>query len=135
MRVRVAILGVTASGGQFNQSQNLLREADEVIILDKAFLDDVFTGIESPEALPDTTSTQSPASVAVEFATEWLVSATTLQVEKLWTRRPTIPWDIDVKLIEAAKTANIETVNQGEVRSLRAAFWKAIGLAATTEEE
>src|SRR5436305_1621594 len=106
--VLVVILGIPATR-QGNQAKSLIRDADEHVVLDTAFLSPFFTRVEA-EVPAATRADVEPAretarTLGRQFAVGWANSATTDELEHLWAAAPMIPMALDVQLLSTAEQA------------------------------
>jgi NYN domain-containing protein len=120
--VRVVLVGIQPVAG-YNQSPYLVREADDQIVLDAAFLGPFFAAVPAPAA-PAALAAAMPAVIA--FAQQWRAQATDDEVRRLLGLFPRIPRDLDAQLLGVAE----QIVGVAQVRAhrpeLRAAFWQAL---------
>lgn len=147
--VRVAVVGIDA-GGDLSQSPELVREADEALILPTEILSKALTRIaaitSSPPALParpispptaGLTSHARPslgsnpfAAHAAAFTRAWLARAPASALANLVAGRPAIPRDLDAQMLRfAVEQSGVRTIGEDDRRAMRAAFW----LVLTTE--
>ena len=141
--VRVAVVGIDA-GGDLNQSPELVREADEALILPADILRKtltraapVFLGPPAVPARPDLPpSTGSPpdpqrslasnpfAVHAATFTRAWLARAPATALANLVASRPAIPREIDAQMLRfAVEQSGARTIGEDDRRAMRAAFW------------
>ena len=151
--VRVAIVGIDA-GGDRSQSPELVREADESLILPAEILANTMTRVAAVATAPaasaaspsGATATTAPpggvggttgslaanpfAAHAATFTREWLAKAPASGSANLVAGRPSIPRDIDAQILRFAVNASgVRTIGDEDRRAMRAAFW----LVLTTE--
>lgn len=130
MGVRVTLIGIAPVGQDFNQSRDLVHEADEVVILRRSDLIPFLRRRRLPPAGP--VSSANPfsevRSSAVEFAGQWASRATTAQLVALHADRPRIPQLLDAELLETAEHALGASLqgHQELRRATRGAFWDAV---------
>lgn len=148
--VRVTLIGVSTAGEGWNQSRDLVNEADDLIMLDK---EDLLGFIEClPESSPDPEDgndlatqgrladhgdqSQGEASVdskppmpvvqsaASKFAAQWLEGASIEEVESVLAGKPGLPSGLDSELMSAvAKEAGRSLWDQESLRkAARGAF-------------
>jgi uncharacterized LabA/DUF88 family protein len=133
--VQVVLLGIPTKTP--NQSDPLIREADEVIMLDALTFKGHFqrAGVEpgtteegplSTEAATDPDS--AVAKVGESFAAAWASAADPSEIAELLARAPEIPRELDVQLLIAAEEAVGFSLkgNQPLRHALRAAFWNEL---------
>lgn len=145
--VRVAVVGIEARG-DLSQSPELVREADEALVLPNEILSNSLTLVSppvsaGPRAVPDqpmSTAGRSPearaslasnpfAAHAAAFTRAWL-SRSPAALANLVAGRPAIPHDIDAQMLRfAVQESGVRTIGEDDRRAMRAAFW----LVLTTE--
>ena len=125
MGIRVVLLGIPSVKGK-NQSDFLIREADEHYLIDKAFWSPFFSAIpvgpEVPEEVPD------PDLVAREFAISWAENATEDELRRLLGQAPRIPSDLDGQLLKHVQSKiGAKLWEKREARQvLRKSFFNAL---------
>ena len=130
--VQIVLLGIPTSNP--NQSDPLVREADEVIVVGDDVLRAHFerAGVEpaSPEQEPSTEEEGNDReAVAVEaaktFARDWAGAADPSELAELLTRAPEIPKQLDVQLLlNSEEAAGFSLRGRQTLRhALRQAFW------------
>ena len=130
MGVLVVVLGIPATR-QGNQAKSLIRDADEHVVLDTAFLSPFFTRVEA-EVPAATRADVEPAretarTLGRQFAVGWANSATTDELEHLWAAAPMIPMALDVQLLSTAEQAlGSRQERQDLKKHLRSGFWDAL---------
>lgn len=131
MGVRVTLVGISPTGQQFNQSRDLVREADEVRVLTRS---DVATFItkRTPRSADAGHSSADPLRetkrAATDFATTRGNRASTADLVNLHADRPRIPRLLDVDLVQAVEH-HIGTSLRGSddlKRAARSAFWASV---------
>jgi hypothetical protein len=135
--VRVTLIGIRPVSQDYNQSRELVHEADETVRLDRDRLAAVFSLIPVPPAQSTSQlSSAQPLSQdpARDFAAQWLARATAAETAVLKAERPRIPKTLDVELLRfAEQSLGVDLRGQDEQhRSLRRAFWTAIDAAPTS---
>lgn len=137
--VRVAVLGIQAAGGS-SQSHELLREADEAILLPLEILEASVTrtpvvepvSIATPAAIgsaaePGTGTASTYREAAVIFAKQWIETAPKSSLQALLNGRPTVPGVVDGPLLRHVCAAcNVRTIDDESRREIRIAFWGVI---------
>jgi uncharacterized LabA/DUF88 family protein len=146
--VRVAVVGIDASG-DLSQSPELVREADEALVLPATILAKTLSrvapavpaGPQVVPARPTPTLGRSPgsaeslasnpfASHAAAFTRAWLAKSPASALANLVAGRPAIPRDIDAQMLRfAVEHSGVRTIGEDDRRAMRAAFW----LVLTTE--
>jgi hypothetical protein len=141
MGVRVSLLGVRAERG-FNQSPTLVREADEVVILEREHLEPHMrvrevAGAEELSAERAAEVPSAPEGTGAAFAAEWAARATREEILELLGRAPRIPGQIDAQLLRAGEAAHGAGMrDQQELRqAVREGFWRSIRQAAAGPQE
>ena len=110
-----------------NQSDFLIQEADEHIIIKKEILENCFSE-SSAEPRTDTNEGINRArEIGQEFANRWLEDVTPDQISQLRNQQPRIPSEIDVELLRRAEQI-FGTLQDREIlkRNLREGFWAVI---------
>jgi hypothetical protein len=151
MGVRVTLVGIPPTSQSYNQSRELVNEADEVVILTKDRLAPFFTLLE-PQSLSKSTATATtPAPLGIESETDlvklraaggalgetWWAKATEIEQAALVADRPRIPRTLDMELLLAGE-ASLGTTLRGRDearRALRKGFWRAISVAPPTSDQ
>lgn len=130
--VRVTLIGIDPVSQDYNQSRDLVHEADEVVRLDRRRLAALFS-LAKPTASPVAAATGGPSSpdlgdLGREFASQWLGRATDTELASLKAQSPRIPKTLDVELLRFSEQA-LSTSLRGsdeQHRLLRRSFWGAI---------
>ena len=141
--VKVAVVGIDA-GGDRSQSPELVREADEALILPADILGKALTRAGPVATAPPADPARpnppphagSPpdaerslgsnpfAAHAVTFTRAWLAKAPASALANLVAVRPAIPRDIDAQMLRfAVEQSGARTIGEGDRRAMRAAFW------------
>ncbi|MHB2021825.1 MAG: NYN domain-containing protein [Mycobacteriales bacterium] len=139
--VRVAVVGIDAQG-DLSQSPELVREADEALVLPEGLLSSSLTRVSRPRTVaiaetahrsPSTTpSLGTPGSLAsnpfathaAAFTREWLAKAPAGAMANLVAGRPAIPRDIDAQMLRfAVERSGVRTIGDDDRRAMRAIFW------------
>ena len=130
--VRVTLIGIQTPSGARNQSRDLAREADEVVMLAREDLSGFIA--QAPEAgkAPPASSGQSEAiaSASAEYAEQWLDRADDEEIAALAAARPHIPRPLDADLLRAIE-GRVGASLRGQdslKRNARKAFWEQIRL-------
>ncbi|MHB1244200.1 MAG: NYN domain-containing protein [Gaiellaceae bacterium] len=109
------------------RSAALVREADEVIVLDHAFWKPHFT---KPHVAPSTAgppSAEEIRSAASAFAKDWAAGATETEEVELLAKEPWMPKGLYVQLLIAAEGAIGSLRDHDSAKAeLRSGFWKAL---------
>ena len=126
MGVRISLLGVP-SRRKPNQSDFLIQEADEHIIIEQDILKPCFS---ESNAKPRTDTNEAPKKareIGQEFASKWLEEATPEQISQLRNQHPRIPSEVDAELLRRAERT-VGTLQDREIlkRNLREGFWTVI---------
>ena len=127
MGVRIILLGVPSRRSS-NQSDFLIQEADEHIIVKKEILETCFSE-SSAEPRADTNEEMNRArEVGQEFANKWLEDATPEQIGELQNQHPRIPSEIDAELLATAEQTFGPLQDRDMLkRNLRRGFWDVVG--------
>jgi len=112
---------------QTGRSAALVREVDEVIVLDPGFWTPNFS---KPQVAPSSAGPPSASAVAAaasSFAAQWASGATGEEVLELLDKAPWMPKDLYVQLLLAAETSTGSLKEHPDAkRALRTEFWKAL---------
>lgn len=135
MGVQVVLLGIPSS--RSNQSAALIREADEHVVLPKENWEPFFS-------IPSTTNKAEasiePTLAAAQtagraFAVDWAKSAAPDELERLLSKAPKIPPELDIALIVDAESTLGSLRDRQDLKvGLRAAFWAEIQEAKESVE-
>jgi hypothetical protein len=122
MGVRVVVLGIEPTGKRPNQSEALIRECDQWIVLQREQLEPFIT-----RAAEKKGEAASPEDLGKRFAEQWIGRAIENDVRELLAQRPVIPKELDVELIRSAE-ADLGSLRGKDAvkRSLRGGFWDAL---------
>lgn len=136
--VRVAVVGIDVNGDR-SQSVELVREADENLLLPTSLLAGILTRRQAPgppsaSPQPSATSPGPPAVTeavftahAESFARDWIAKATGSEITAIISGRPRIPRDLDALMLQHAVHAlGIHTIDDGPRRAMRSAFWAVV---------
>ena len=129
--IRVTLMGIPTPSGSRNQSRDLAREADEVILLARG---DLSGFIERwPETSGVAAACDDPnaavSEAAADYAEKWLGRATDEELVSLLQSRPTIPKPLDADLLRAVESSSGESLRERDPlrRAARQSFWQRIG--------
>lgn len=138
--VRVVLVGIACADGKGNnQSEELVLDADHLVILNKSQLEPMFArrspvATESAPPHPGMTRDKSkveisPAGAAAAFARAWLSAATAAEIADLLVKRPAIPRLVDIELLTSVEQALKRPLKDDAQsrRAARSAFWGVIG--------
>ena len=138
MGALVVVLGIP-SAGSGNQAKTLIREADEHVLLETAFLSAFFAqGVPSQErSLPsqarDRSSIKAARLAGQACGVAWARLAQPDEVQRLLHEAPFIPTQLDVQLIlEAEQILGSLQEQQNLKKDLRAGFWSALKTLSKT---
>ena len=129
--VRVTLIGIRTPSGARNQSRDLAREADEVVMLARENLSGFITQApEAGKAPPASGQLEAIASAAAEYAEQWLGRADDEEIAALTAARPHIPRPLDADLLRAIEgRVGASLRGQDSLRRIaRKAFWEQIRL-------
>jgi len=136
--VRVVLLGIspTTTKGR-NQSQGLIREADEHIILDRDFLaphlslrSDLIVVDLDQEFLAASTQEAALSEVGRLFGQAWVERTTPDEIREM-ASQPRIPPELDTDILIAAKLALKKPFPRVLRSRMREAFWAEVRSAET----
>lgn len=134
--VRVTLVGIEPAKGEFNQSRDLVLDADQHFVLSRAELAPLFVksapavplpGMEAaPEALPAPAPSIKDAAEA--FATDWLSNASSVDLTDLLANHPRVPQPLDKELLATVERSVGVSLRGSDTahREARKAFWAAI---------
>jgi uncharacterized LabA/DUF88 family protein len=118
------------------RSAELVREVDEVIILDTTFWPPYFVKQHVPAAKLEPPDSQVIEDAASAFVKQWATGATPEEVRRLLEKEPWIPKDLYVQLILGVEPSTGSLKGHMESkRQLRAEFWKALKAEGGTADE
>ena len=120
--VRVTLIGVSPKPGTRNQSQELVYESDDVVVLDREDICQYFGVLRAPSQ--PTGTRVDLFDVGRRFASQWIESANSHEIRTLLENRPRIPSLIDTELIQVGEQA-LGVSFQGDQQArheLRSAF-------------
>lgn len=125
--VRVILLGVEPLNEQ-NLSPTLAMEADDVLVLDREFVQPHFRQTTAEPAVLAPTDVHDPRELGKTFARSWAERAAPAEVADLLERRPrTIPPDIDrVLLLYGVKSLGVLRLDDESRRELRKGYWDGL---------
>lgn len=139
--VRVAVVGIEALGER-SQSVELVREADESLVLPQAILAAAITRRTLPTPPVPTPVAPVPparpvqpappdavpyAAHAEQFAREWVGKATAEEIAAILADRPRITRELDALMLQyTVRAAKVATIEDEPRRLMRRAFWTVI---------
>jgi len=136
--VCVAVLGIGVNGDR-NQSAELVREADQSLVLPQTILDNTLTRrvlstqpVNHPAVIPSTPQHPSITAVdstfsafAEQFARDWMSKTTPEERAALLANRPRIPKELDSQMLQyTVRASGVYTIGDEPRRAMRAAFWR-----------
>lgn len=137
--VRVVLLGVAASDGKWNQSRELVFEADERIELTKAHLSQFMDRRQIVDRSSEHGgSPEFTAEAAAEkFAERWLDGATGEELASLLAGKPRIPKYLDSDLLSEVEGRLRRSLRRAEEsrQNVRRSFWQRIEQGAQQRAE
>ena len=127
--VRVVLLAVEPLNEQ-NLSPTLAMEADDIIMLDKSFLDPHISLREEPSATSDRLMGDESGD-AIElgrrFGAGWMTAHTPDELSELRRGAPRIPAELDRRMLdEAAVLSRQRHVEEDDRKNMRQGFWQAL---------
>jgi uncharacterized LabA/DUF88 family protein len=131
MGVQVVLL-TFAPTRQTGRSAALVREVDEVIVLERDFWTPHFTPTQGTQPAPTETPPDEAVleGIAAGFVSEWAGQATQEEILQLLERAPEVPKDMYVQLLLRAEGSVGSLRPHGQAKGqLRRAFWKALRAA------
>jgi hypothetical protein len=127
MGVSVILIGIEPRPGDRNQSPDLVREADDLLILTSHDLKQYLQRRSPIVPVQSPVSGANPTEVGRRFAQEWAAKVSPEVVERVRARRPFIPADIDHDLLTEAQSVLGRLDQRPEERqSLRSGFWDGL---------
>lgn len=139
MGVLVVVLGIL-SAGPGNQAKTLIREADEHVVLESAFLSPFFSSTTAQRLSSSSHGGSRASGKAVRlagqaFGVNWAKLAKPDEIQRLLHEAPIIPAHLDSELISAAEqTLGSFQERQDLRRALRAGFWSALRTLSAAPE-
>lgn len=137
--IRVTLIGIRTPSGARNQSRDLAREADEVIMLTREDLSGFIAGAPEAAEIPHVSDdlAETIAVASAEYAERWLDRADDDEIASLVAARPHIPRLLDADLLRAIEdTAGVSLRGQDSLkRDARKAFWGTIGRGGTDSSD
>ena len=129
--LRVTLVGIPTPSGARNQSRDLAREADEVIMLTKGDLSGFIERWPETGGIPSVRGDSKTAisAAAANYADRWLGGATDEALESLLQSQPAIPKPVDADLLREVESDIGESLRDCDPlrRAARKAFWERIG--------
>jgi uncharacterized LabA/DUF88 family protein len=138
--VRVTVVGIDSDGG-LSQSGELVREADQNLILPAAIIADTLSRrapslVVAPRPAPPVPATALTATAvssdryvehARAFAHDWMAAATGDEISALIAGRPRLPPALDASLLRhVAGACQVYDIDDASRRTLRTAFWEVV---------
>lgn len=124
--VQVVVVGLgRTNSSSTSQSRDLIREADEHIVLDSDFLKKFFT---LPSAAKDITEVEGGdvTRVGKELGAQWANQATQSEIQAILDQN-SLPREIDAQLLkDASRSLDVSRIPDDLVRDLRAAFTSSV---------
>lgn len=137
--IRVTLIGIRTPSGARNQSRDLAREADEVIMLTREDLSGFIARTPEAAEIPHVSDdlTEAIAVASAEYAERWLARADDDEIASLVAVRPYIPRPLDADLLRAIEdTAGVSLRGQDSLkRNARKVFWERIGRGGTDSSD
>ena len=124
--VRVTLIGISPEPGTRNQSQELVYETDEAVVLTRKDLCAYFAILKGSS--PQIGNAVELSDVGEIFAKQWLDSASRDEIRTLLENRPRIPPLIDSELIHNGEQV-LGTSLRGDQEArhrLRSSFWHTV---------
>ena len=133
--VRVTLIGVAPGPGKRNQSQELVYETDEVVVLTRKELSPYFALVAQPP--PEMVGSVDLPAVGERFTNRWLQSANNDEIRTVIQSRPAIPRLIDIELIHAGECALGASLrsNHEARHALRESFWSTVSKHTSREQD
>lgn len=124
--VRVVLVGIEAANTYISQS--LIREADDVHVLDSKFLSphiQLAAQVPTPEQLG-----RDPRQVGTEYASRWLSQATPDEIAACVAGFPRIPHEMDRELLAWGRRNVARELSHEQMRELREGVREALRQAS-----
>ncbi len=128
MGVRVILVGIPPVKGQ-NQSDFLIREADDHVVLEKEFWLPFFSSallVGRPTEPPPPETAGTFAEAAAAFAVQWTDRATGEEIRRLLGLAPRVPTELDAQLLRHVQTQVGRELAPDVRREVRARFWRIV---------
>lgn len=125
--VRVILLGVEPLNEQ-NLSPTLAMEADDVLVLNREFIQPHFHQSEIEKVIVAPTNVFDPRELGKGFAQSWSERIALTERNEVINRRPrAIPTDVDrVLLLYGVKALGVLRLDDDQRRELRKGFWEGL---------
>ena len=129
MGVRVVVVGI--AGDEVSLSEALVHEADETRLFDRGFLERFLRPAEGPQArVADGSDEVLARPTGAELAREYATSVPRDELEALLTSYPSIPSEVDRRLLHGAQRALGDLRDRFDLKvELRAGFWDGVSEA------
>lgn len=134
--VRVTLIGIPTRGDTFNQSKELVNEADQSTMLTKNDIDKLATLIQPRQAPAHKPFTQvdsvaDVSAAAAKYTRQWLSRSTHEELKSMQEGRPIIPKSLDASLLDSIESEVGISLRrrEGLRREARQTFWKLVARA------
>ena len=131
--VRVTLIGIPTRGDTFNQSKELVNEADQSTVLTKNDMDKLATLIRPRQAPAYQHSIQADpvadvSTAAAKYTRQWLSRATHEELKSIQASRPIIPRALDASLLDSIESEVGISLRrrEGLRRKARQTFWRLV---------
>ena len=134
--VRVTLIGIPTRGDTFNQSKELVNEADQSTMLAKSDLDKLATRIQPRRApahklLVQADPVADVSAAAAKYTRQWLSRSTHEELKSMQENRPVIPRALDASLLDSIESEVGISLRrrEGLRREARQTFWRLVARA------
>lgn len=134
--VRVTLIGIPTRGGTFNQSKELVNEADQSTMLAKSDLDKLATLIQPRRApahklLVQADPVADVSAAAAKYTRQWFSRSTHEELKSIQENRPVIPRALDASLLDSIESEVGISLRrrEGLRREARQTFWRLVARA------
>ena len=134
--VRVTLIGIPTRGNTFNQSKELVNEADQSTMLTKNDIDKLATLIQPRQAPAHKPFSQADpvagvSAAATKYTRQWLSRSTHEELKSMQEGRPIIPRALDASLLDSIENEVGISLRrrEGLRREARQTFWRLVARA------
>ena len=134
--VRVTLIGIPTRGNTFNQSKELVNEADQSTMLTKNDIDKLATLIQPQQAPAHKPFSQADpvadvSAAATKYTRQWLSRSTHEELKSMQKSRPIIPRALDASLLDSIESEVGISLRrrEGLRREARQTFWRLVARA------
>ena len=127
----VTLLGVAPVPGEQNQSQRLVQQTDDFVLLDEEMIKTCFTLLPETDPVYRAVTIDEARELGTTFAADWIVVALPADIQEVLAgKRPFLPFTVNGRLVRWAEQEIGTLRTRDELKiALREGFWN--GLEAT----